>query len=531
MALRVQLCFLKRRMTKHSRRFERERRDRASIRPGQPPGPLRGLDPIGPEGGPVSRSIEERIQTQRGTGAPLEPQLQAEMEDRFQVDFSQVRLHSDSESEALNRQLSAQAFTLGADIFLGRDTPSTDSQTIVHELMHVVQQESITRSGPARVTPADDIYEHLARSAAAAALPNPHSTAAVSMAGFRPTLAAAGPQMSNVIQRDVGADSDNPGTSTASGMTPERRLACDRYLTEHGFRAEPRNLFPGDTSCDVFLDQGITTHEGLISALETAFPDLTADPISLAQYVSDQWDLEIRQALVLETDGPNLTQTQPQIEKSQPQPQPQPTGGTGSTGGGGSQDQQPRLVIQIPITPIQEQLPLSGSQSALNQAYQPNIAAGPVYNFSRLGGFSLGGFVQVGVNTPLLGSARPLTAAGNPADVTGANVQGYLQPAYVLFDKNGYQISLLLQPGLGTTFDSPVPEENGVTYTLAGGFQENADIFPKRLQFFGTLVVGASKTFLDNPPPGVKSEQAWQPFIGIQIGIQPIIPLVDYPKP
>jgi hypothetical protein len=66
------------------------------------------------------------------------------MEPRFGADFSSVRLHADSEAADLNRQVSAQAFTLGRDIYLGAGktdvTSDSGKHLLAHELTHVVQQ-------------------------------------------------------------------------------------------------------------------------------------------------------------------------------------------------------------------------------------------------------------------------------------------------------------------------------------------------------------------------------------------------------
>jgi len=66
------------------------------------------------------------------------------MEPRFGADFSGVRIHTGSESAQLNRSVSAQAFTLGQDIYLGEGKDDLESaqgkQLLAHELTHVVQQ-------------------------------------------------------------------------------------------------------------------------------------------------------------------------------------------------------------------------------------------------------------------------------------------------------------------------------------------------------------------------------------------------------
>ena len=92
----------------------------------------------------VSESLETRINHARGSGHPLSDNVREPMERNFGSDFSSVRVHTDSEADALNQQLSAKAFTTGQDIFFrqGEFSPGSDSgkKLIAHELTHVVQQ-------------------------------------------------------------------------------------------------------------------------------------------------------------------------------------------------------------------------------------------------------------------------------------------------------------------------------------------------------------------------------------------------------
>ena len=71
------------------------------------------------------------------------------MESRFGSDFSGVRIHDNSHAATLNRELNAQAFTRGTDIFFNKGyyNPETSSgkHLLAHELTHVVQQNPGTR--------------------------------------------------------------------------------------------------------------------------------------------------------------------------------------------------------------------------------------------------------------------------------------------------------------------------------------------------------------------------------------------------
>ena len=79
-------------------------------------------------------------------GQPLDAATRAYFEPRFRHDFTQVRVHTDSEAAASARAVQARAFTVGPDIAFGPGQYAPATQTglrlLAHELTHVVQQES-----------------------------------------------------------------------------------------------------------------------------------------------------------------------------------------------------------------------------------------------------------------------------------------------------------------------------------------------------------------------------------------------------
>ncbi len=101
-------------------------------------------DTIGPEGGAIDSSTEGAIASARGGGQPLDGRIRGSMERSMGADFSSVRVHVGSESDQLNRQLQAKAFTTGSDIFVRSSdySPGTKSgqHLLAHELAHTVQQ-------------------------------------------------------------------------------------------------------------------------------------------------------------------------------------------------------------------------------------------------------------------------------------------------------------------------------------------------------------------------------------------------------
>jgi hypothetical protein len=88
----------------------------------------------------VTASLEERLSRSKGSGSPLSADIRSFMESRFGADFSDVRVHTGSAAIQMNRDVGAQAFAHGQDVFFGAGKgPGKDALT-AHELTHVVQQ-------------------------------------------------------------------------------------------------------------------------------------------------------------------------------------------------------------------------------------------------------------------------------------------------------------------------------------------------------------------------------------------------------
>lgn len=118
-----------------------------TVRAGGPGAPIRRrVDRIasGVEGGAVDGEVESMIRSARGSGASLPGPARSSMEEAFGADFSSVRLHAGPGAARLNRALSAEAFTVGSDIFLGDGMPDVASAAgrslLAHELTHTIQQ-------------------------------------------------------------------------------------------------------------------------------------------------------------------------------------------------------------------------------------------------------------------------------------------------------------------------------------------------------------------------------------------------------
>jgi hypothetical protein len=98
----------------------------------------------GAEGGEVEQSVQSQIQSARGGGQPLDGQIRRQMEQGFGRNLGNVRIHTNSQSDTLNRSLNARAFTVGNDLFFRQGEYNPGSQggqkLLAHELTHTIQQ-------------------------------------------------------------------------------------------------------------------------------------------------------------------------------------------------------------------------------------------------------------------------------------------------------------------------------------------------------------------------------------------------------
>ena len=98
----------------------------------------------------ISNGVEDNLANLAGKGNALPKKTLAEMSSSFGNDFTDVRIHTDSDSARLNKQLHAKAFTHGNDIYFneGKYHPNSKSgkNLLAHELTHVVQQQAAPKA-------------------------------------------------------------------------------------------------------------------------------------------------------------------------------------------------------------------------------------------------------------------------------------------------------------------------------------------------------------------------------------------------
>ncbi|WP_395690004.1 DUF4157 domain-containing protein, partial [Aestuariivirga sp.] len=97
-----------------------------------------GVEEAEREHGPPDLAATPRQLT--SGGAPLGAGLRGFYESRLGRDLSGVRIHQGGAAEAMADSISARAFTYGSHIWLGRGESAAPSETLSHEMAHVLQQ-------------------------------------------------------------------------------------------------------------------------------------------------------------------------------------------------------------------------------------------------------------------------------------------------------------------------------------------------------------------------------------------------------
>lgn len=93
----------------------------------------------------ASSGLTKQIKSKSGKGKPMAKNTKTEMESSFGRDFSGVNIHTDQDAVKMNKQLGAQAFTHGKDIYFNSGKYNPDSSEgkhlLAHELTHTIQQQ------------------------------------------------------------------------------------------------------------------------------------------------------------------------------------------------------------------------------------------------------------------------------------------------------------------------------------------------------------------------------------------------------
>ncbi|WP_282080563.1 eCIS core domain-containing protein [Aquimarina algiphila] len=106
------------------------------------------------EGQHTNSDFESKLHASKGGGNSMSRKTRTQMESAFGADFSNVRIHTDSDAEGMSNQVQAHAFTHGRDIYFNKGTYQPEqkegTRLLAHELTHVVQQGAATKNSVQR---------------------------------------------------------------------------------------------------------------------------------------------------------------------------------------------------------------------------------------------------------------------------------------------------------------------------------------------------------------------------------------------
>jgi|GEM_PF-1972548 len=102
-------------------------------------------------GAPARSQDASDLRDQMGGGSPLPPAVAKSMGEKFNADFSGVKIHTDNRAASLANRFAAKAFTVGGHVFFSRGAfqpGSADGQKLIaHELTHTIQQGAARQRG------------------------------------------------------------------------------------------------------------------------------------------------------------------------------------------------------------------------------------------------------------------------------------------------------------------------------------------------------------------------------------------------
>ncbi len=174
--------------------------------------------------GAASGKLVDLMKQAKGKGSPLPESIRTEMETGFGADFSPVRIHTGADAVMMNKQMKAQAFAQGKDIFFnqGKFDPNSKKgrQLLAHELTHTVQQGAVTKQIPRESIAPGSESEGLNT---AEAVPNTSGTKATSTKDDK----LEQPPESTEITPSAEGETKNPETEAEqqeTSTTPDQTL-------------------------------------------------------------------------------------------------------------------------------------------------------------------------------------------------------------------------------------------------------------------------------------------------------------------
>lgn len=103
--------------------------------------------------------LEGKLNNSKGGGIGLDKKTKGEMESGFGNDFSDVKIHTDTNAVQMSQELGAQAFTNGNDVYFNKGKYNPNSKEskhlLAHELTHTIQQTGMVQKSVMENHPED----------------------------------------------------------------------------------------------------------------------------------------------------------------------------------------------------------------------------------------------------------------------------------------------------------------------------------------------------------------------------------------
>lgn len=214
---------------------------------------------VGAEGGDVDAETERAIKS--SSGKPMETTLRRRMEGAFGADFSGVRMHVGSTSDALNERVQARAFTTGSNIFVRQQDYSPNSKSgeklLAHELAHTVQQGGAGAQRSVQRTSETIQRWGFRKKVAEEAKTGPKPTSGDDVHGsINESAESATGLLGGTAVSDVDGYRDEIAKANNAGMAPQtvsgKSGASDKQAAQMGIvggTADLANMFIGISKC------------------------------------------------------------------------------------------------------------------------------------------------------------------------------------------------------------------------------------------------------------------------------------------
>jgi hypothetical protein len=178
----------------------------------------------GTGGAVLDETIATAIHSKRGSGEQLDSGAAEKIGKTMGHDFSDVQVHKDSESDQLNKQVHAEAFTTGKDIFFreGKYDPVSDQgqKLLAHELTHVVQQRDAPATSELRVSDPNEASEKQAEKTAEKVTAPAGSSTSTAGGGGGSVGRVEEDALATSLDRQAGKEEDDTEDKQSYGKTP-----------------------------------------------------------------------------------------------------------------------------------------------------------------------------------------------------------------------------------------------------------------------------------------------------------------------